>query len=48
MTGPAPAPRGAPMGRWILIVVLLLAAIGLFFWHAPDTEPAAPPASVAP
>jgi hypothetical protein len=48
MTGPNPVSR-APMGRWITIGVLLLLAIGLFFWYAPDTEPAAPPASsVAP
>jgi hypothetical protein len=42
MTGPNPVPR-APMGRWITIAVLVVLAIGLFFWYAPSTEPAAPP-----
>ena len=46
MHGPELAPRGAPMGRWITIAVLILVAIALFFWFAPTTEPAAPPAPV--
>lgn len=46
MHGPELAPRGAPMGRWIMIGVLILVAIGLYFWFAPTTEPAAPPGVV--
>ncbi|HYC31499.1 MAG TPA: hypothetical protein VEB59_04375 [Gemmatimonadales bacterium] len=46
MHGPELAPRGAPMGRWITIAVLILVTIGLFFWFAPRTEPAAPPDAV--
>lgn len=44
MHGPEPAARGSQMGRWILIAILILLGIGLFFWYAPSTEPAAPPA----
>ena len=46
MHGPELAPRGAPMGRWLTIAVLILLAIGLFFWFAPTTEPTAPPTAV--
>jgi hypothetical protein len=34
------------MGRWILIAALILLGIGLFFWYAPTTQPAAPPSTV--
>ncbi len=44
MHAPEPAPRGPQLGRWVLIAALILLGIALFFWHAPTTEPAAPPA----
>jgi hypothetical protein len=45
MHAPEPAVRGPHLGRWIFIAVLLLVGIALFFWYAPGTEPAAPPAT---
>ncbi len=38
------APRGPEMGRWIAVLLLILAGIALFFWFAPTSEPVAPPA----
>ena len=35
--------RGSEMGRWIVIVVLILLGIGLYFKFARRTHPVAPP-----
>ncbi len=41
---PASASRGPELGRWLMVAVLLLLGIGLYFWFAPSSQPAAPPA----
>ena len=43
---PVPS-RGPEVGRWIMVALLILAGIGLYFWFAPSTPPAAPPAAEA-
>ena len=35
--------RGAELGRWILVGLLLLIGLALFFLYAPGSEPPAPP-----
>ena len=40
---PAPISRGPDRGRWLLIAALILLGIGLYFWFAPSSRPAAPP-----
>jgi hypothetical protein len=40
---PAPSSRGSDTGRWLLIAALILLGIGLYFWFAPASRPAAPP-----
>ncbi len=40
----APFSRGPGRGRWILVAVLVLLGVGLYFWFAPASQPAAPPA----
>lgn len=40
------ASGGRRMGRWILIALLILLGIALFFWYAPTSQPAAPPAGM--
>jgi hypothetical protein len=39
----ATADRGPGRGRWLLIAALILLGIGLYFWFAPLSQPAAPP-----
>jgi hypothetical protein len=41
---PAPASRGPELGRWLMVAVLILLGIALYFWFAPSSPPAAPPA----
>jgi hypothetical protein len=40
---PASSSRGPDQGRWLLIAALILLGIGLYFWFAPSSRPAAPP-----
>ena len=40
---PAPVSRGLAWGRWLMVAVLILLGIGLYFWFAPSSPPAAPP-----
>jgi hypothetical protein len=35
------------VGRWVMVAMLILVGIALYFWFAPSSEPAAPPAAVA-
>ena len=37
-------PRGADRGRWLMVAALILLGIALYFWFAPSSRPAAPPA----
>jgi multidrug efflux pump subunit AcrA (membrane-fusion protein) len=30
--------------RWLIVAVLVLLGIALYFWFAPSSQPAAPPA----
>lgn len=41
---PAPVSRRLERGRWLMVAALILLGIGLYFWFAPSSEPAAPPA----
>jgi hypothetical protein len=34
---------GSELARWIVVVALVIAGIGLFFYFAPSTQPAVPP-----
>ena len=36
--------RGSEMGRWLVIMLLILAGIALYFRFASSTRPVAPPA----
>jgi hypothetical protein len=36
--------RGPDWGRWFVVAALILAGIALYFWFAPSSPPAAPPA----
>jgi hypothetical protein len=40
---PVPS-RGPEMGRWAAVALLILIGIALYFWFAPSSPPAAPPA----
>jgi hypothetical protein len=40
---PAPVSRVPDRGRWLVIAALILLGIGLYFWFAPSSPPAAPP-----
>jgi hypothetical protein len=43
-----PVPSRSPeVGRWLMVAVLILVGIALYFWFAPSSPPAAPPAAVA-
>ncbi|MFL5495070.1 MAG: hypothetical protein ACJ8DC_11865 [Gemmatimonadales bacterium] len=33
--------RGAELGRWLVVAILIAMGIGLYFWYAPRTQPAA-------
>jgi hypothetical protein len=33
--------RGPELGRWLVVVIVIAIGIGLFFWYAPRTPPAA-------
>ena len=37
--------RGPDRGRWLMVAVLVLLGVGLYFWFAPRSRPAAPPAA---
>ncbi len=39
--------RGPEVGRWLMVAMLILVGIALYFWFAPSSPPAAPPAAVA-
>jgi hypothetical protein len=34
---------GSELIRWLIVVAIIVAGIGLFFYFAPSTEPAVPP-----
>ncbi|HEV2086546.1 MAG TPA: hypothetical protein VGR09_15840 [Gemmatimonadales bacterium] len=34
---------GSELVRWVVVVVLVIAGIGLFIYFAPSTKPALPP-----
>ncbi|MBA3316608.1 MAG: hypothetical protein H0T50_00755 [Gemmatimonadales bacterium] len=40
---PASHSRGPDGGRWLTVAALVLLGIGLYFWFAPSSRPAAPP-----
>ena len=44
---PAPVTRGPDRGRWLMVAALVLLGIALYFWFAPSSQPAAPPAAEA-
>jgi len=33
--------RGPELGRWLVVAIVIVAGIGLYFWYAPRTQPAA-------
>lgn len=33
--------RGPELVRWLLVAIVIAMGIGLYFWYAPRTEPAA-------
>jgi hypothetical protein len=33
--------RGPELVRWLVVVIVIAAGIGLYFWYAPRTQPAA-------
>ena len=33
--------RGPELARWLVVAVVIAVGIGLYFWYAPRTEPAA-------
>jgi hypothetical protein len=33
--------RGPELARWLLVAIVIVAGIGLYFWYAPHTQPAA-------
>jgi hypothetical protein len=37
--------RGPDRGRWLMVAVLILLGIALYFWFAPSSRPAVPPAA---
>ena len=39
--------RGPDRGRWLMVAGLILLGIALYFWFAPSSPPAAPPAAEA-
>lgn len=43
---PVPS-RGPDVRRWLMVAMLILIGIALYFWFAPSSPPAAPPAAVA-
>jgi hypothetical protein len=36
--------RGPDRGRWLMVATLIILGIALYFWFAPTSPPAAPPA----
>ena len=33
--------RGPELARWLVVAIVIAAGIGLYFWYAPRTQPAA-------
>jgi hypothetical protein len=33
--------RGPELGRWLVVAMIIATGIGLYFWYAPSTQPAA-------
>jgi hypothetical protein len=33
--------RGPEQGRWLVVAIVVAIGIGLYFWYAPRTQPAA-------
>jgi hypothetical protein len=33
--------RGPELARWLLVAIVIAVGIGLYFWYAPRTQPAA-------
>ena len=33
--------RGPELVRWLVVAIVIAAGIGLYFWYAPRTQPAA-------
>jgi hypothetical protein len=33
--------RGPELGRWLVVAIAIAAGIGVYFWYAPRTQPAA-------
>jgi hypothetical protein len=42
---PSSHSRGPDRGRWLMVAALILVGIALYFWFAPSSRPAAPPAA---
>jgi hypothetical protein len=40
----APLTRGPDRGRWLMVAALILLGVALYFWFAPSSPSAAPPA----
>ena len=40
-----PLSRGPDRGRWLMVAALILLGVALYFWFAPSSRPAAPPAA---
>jgi hypothetical protein len=40
----APLSRGPDRGRWLMVAALILLGVALYFWFAPSSPSAAPPA----
>jgi len=41
MSEERPVIRGPELARWLVVAIVILAGIGLYFWYAPRTQPAA-------
>jgi hypothetical protein len=44
MNDKASSTRGPDRGRWLMVAVLILIGVALYFWFAPTSQTAAPPA----
>jgi hypothetical protein len=33
--------RGPELARWLVVAIVIAIGLGLYFWYAPGTEPAA-------
>jgi hypothetical protein len=41
MSEQRPVIRGPELVRWLVIAIVIATGIGLYFWYAPRTQPAA-------